>query len=33
MRQGEDEGGWSLTKWGIAGIAFAIGYCAARLMK
>jgi hypothetical protein len=32
-RQGEDEGGWSLTKWGIAGIAFAIGYCAARLMK
>jgi hypothetical protein len=31
-RQDEDEGGWSLTKWGIAGIAFAIGYCAGRLI-
>ena len=24
--------GWSLSKWGIAGIAFAIGYCAARML-
>ena len=30
--EGEDEGaGWTLSKWGIAGIAFAIGYCAARI--
>lgn len=28
----EEEAGWSLSKWGIAGIAFAIGYCAARIM-
>lgn len=28
----EEDPGWSLSKWGIAGIAFAIGYCAARIM-
>lgn len=28
----EDWAGWSLSKWGIAGIAFAIGYCAARML-
>jgi hypothetical protein len=28
----EEDAGWSLSKWGIAGIAFAIGYCAARMM-
>jgi hypothetical protein len=27
-----EDAGWSLSKWGIAGIAFAIGYCAARMM-
>lgn len=30
--EGEDWAGWSLSKWGIAGIAFAIGYCAARIL-
>lgn len=33
-REAEElEEGWALTKWGIAGIAFAIGYCAGRFMK
>jgi hypothetical protein len=28
----EEEEGWTLSKWGIAGIAFAIGYCAGRML-
>ena len=35
LHDGEEvelEGTWKLSKWGIAGLAFAIGYCAARLL-